>query len=82
MQKLPTSISQLNALHNLYLSRCYSLQELPTSIGQLNALQNLHLEECISLQELPTSIGQLSALQTFIYRGVTACKNYLHLLVN
>jgi hypothetical protein len=42
----------LNALKNLYLDNCSSLQELPTSIKQLNALQKLDLNNCSSLQEL------------------------------
>jgi hypothetical protein len=33
LQKLPTSIGQLNALQNLELLRCSSLQKLPTFIG-------------------------------------------------
>jgi Leucine-rich repeat (LRR) protein len=49
--KLSTSIGKLNALLELNLSGCSSLQELPTSIGQLNALQELNLSECSSLQE-------------------------------
>jgi len=47
---IPTLIGQLNALQELNLSWCSSLQQLPTSIGQLNALQNLHLNNCFSLQ--------------------------------
>ncbi|CAM6069216.1 unnamed protein product [Sphagnum tenellum] len=43
MKELPTCIGQLNALQELDLSECSSLQELPTSIGQLRALQELHL---------------------------------------
>jgi Leucine-rich repeat (LRR) protein len=61
--KLSTSMGKLNALLELNLSGCSSLQDLPTSIGQLNALQELNLSECSSLKKLPTSIGQLSALQ-------------------
>jgi hypothetical protein len=69
LRELPSSIGQLNALQNLYLTRCSSLQELPTSIGQLNALQKLDLISCLSLQELPTSIGHLNALQKLDLTG-------------
>jgi hypothetical protein len=53
----------LNALLELNLLGCLSLQELLASIGQLNALQEFDLSECSNLQKLPTSIGQLNALQ-------------------
>jgi len=76
---LPTTICQLNALQDLNLSKCSSLQELPPSIGlfkgtwktcfisirQLSALQTLDLQECSNLRKLPTSIGQLNAFKEF-----------------
>jgi hypothetical protein len=47
LQKLPTSIGQLNAFQKLIWGGggggCFNLQKLLTSIGQLNALQKLHL---------------------------------------
>ncbi len=72
LQKLPTSIRQLNALQNLDLDDDLSLQELPTSIGQLNALENLDLWGFSSLQELLTSIEGLFELAriTHIYWGI------------
>ncbi len=57
LQKLQTSIGQLNALQNLDLKHRSSLQELQTFIGQLKALQNLNLKHRSSLQEIQTSIG-------------------------
>jgi hypothetical protein len=38
LKELPTSIGQLMALQELYLSQCFELKELPTFIGQLMAL--------------------------------------------
>jgi hypothetical protein len=62
MKKSSTSMGKLNALLELNLLGCSSLQDLLTSIGQLNALQELNLSKCSSLQKLLTSIGQLTTL--------------------
>ncbi len=43
LEKISSSIGQLNALQELDLNGCSNLKELPSSIGQLNALQQLDL---------------------------------------
>jgi len=95
LQKLPTSIGQLNALQQLQLSQCLSLQKLPTSIDQLSAFHHeLALKGCSSLKILPTSIGQLNALQklhlwgcssfariTFIYQSIECTPKFSFIYV-
>jgi Leucine-rich repeat (LRR) protein len=57
LEKIPSSIGQLNALEELDLKGCSNLKKLPSSIGQLNVLQELDLNGCSKLKELPSSIG-------------------------
>jgi hypothetical protein len=82
LQKLPTSIGQLNALQNFYLNDYSNLQKLITSIRKLNALQNFDLNNYSNLQELPTSIGQLITSKPLICYVVGTCKKYLCTLVH
>jgi Leucine-rich repeat (LRR) protein len=51
LEKIPSSIGQLNALEKLDLLGCSHLEELPSSIGQLNAFQKLVFSGCSHLEK-------------------------------
>ncbi|KAL3740330.1 hypothetical protein ACJRO7_021583 [Eucalyptus globulus] len=63
MERIDTSIEDMEGLLRLELRSCAWLRELPAKIGKLKALQQLDLSRTGSLSALPNSIGSLENLE-------------------
>ena len=68
--RLPDVLRKLQALEELLLGGCRSLQNLPASVGGLSSLRNLELQYCSTLQFLPESLGELKKLKKL---GLLGC---------
>lgn len=74
----PETISTLNDLEYLNLSRNSRIDYLPRSLGNLKKLQSLDLSYCRSLRSLPHSIELIDSLEFLIVVGCSdQLKEYL-----
>ncbi|EEC83225.1 hypothetical protein OsI_28511 [Oryza sativa Indica Group] len=74
----PETISTLNDLEYLNLSRNSRIDYLPRSLGNLKKLQTLDLSYCRSLRSLPHSIELIDSLEFLIVVGCSdQLKEYL-----
>ncbi|XP_039166877.1 disease resistance protein RPV1-like [Eucalyptus grandis] len=63
IEEIPSCISSLKKLENLYANDCQSLAGIPDSVSHLVNLSILDLTNCLKLCRLPKSIGSLVNLQ-------------------
>ncbi|RVW64057.1 Disease resistance-like protein CSA1 [Vitis vinifera] len=63
LEKIPSSIWDLDSLVNLDLSHCSKLQELAEIPWNLYSLEYLNLESCKNLKSLPESLCNLKCLK-------------------
>ncbi|GLJ51993.1 hypothetical protein SUGI_1105170 [Cryptomeria japonica] len=67
---LPQTLSHLNALKDLFLTRC-DMEIMPRGFRQLSLLKTLSLEYCANLSSLPKGIGSISSLTSVNLNGCT-----------
>ena len=63
IKELPLSISNLNSLQILNLTKCKNLGSLPDSICSLKSLETLLVSGCSKLSKLPENLGRLQFLR-------------------
>ncbi|GLJ51984.1 hypothetical protein SUGI_1104810 [Cryptomeria japonica] len=68
---LPQTLSHLNALKELFLTRC-DMEIMPRGFQQLSLLKTLSLEYCTNLSSLPQGIGSISSLTSMNLNGCTS----------
>ncbi|WCJ18806.1 hypothetical protein M5689_001130 [Euphorbia peplus] len=61
LQRLPSSIGELQLLQYLNLEGCSKLVNLPDSTCSLKALKSLFIKECKNVKKLPENIGNLKS---------------------
>lgn len=67
---VPRSVSRLQFLQTLILSRCEKLQKLHSNTTKLSRLQKLDLEGCRQLVELPQDMSKMRSLE---YLNLLGC---------
>jgi Leucine-rich repeat (LRR) protein len=77
LERLPSTIGELEQLKKLTLRYNPFLQSIPKEIGMLNNLRRLQIASCNLLTILPDKIGQLSQLQSLT---LTDCRGLERLL--
>ncbi|KAF2321138.1 hypothetical protein GH714_034456 [Hevea brasiliensis] len=63
MEALPKSITNLQNLQTLILSKCSNLRELPRNIKKLISLRCLMIDGCFNLRCMPIGLGKLTCLR-------------------
>ncbi|CAM6115781.1 unnamed protein product [Calypogeia fissa] len=63
LRALPGSLGILQALEELSIQNCRTLEALPDSLGELQRLRRFHILSCNGLRALPGSLGNLQALE-------------------